>query len=108
MLPKLYELVGNKGAIIKLAGVSGAISVLLKIYYTNQNAMRPVEDERDYKVDLNHIFETSNRVHFTHSLALLAVPLVKYPLFVRLLLFNLVFRYSLLLFFVYKNIRLEH
>lgn len=82
ILPNLYELLGNKKMLIRIAGLSAASSIMFKIYYTYLQA--PVEDEQDYKVDLRNIFETSNRVHFTHSLALLAVPLVKYPFLVNI------------------------
>lgn len=45
---------------------------------------RTIEDDNDPKVDMQHIFDTTNRFHFLHSMALIAVPLVRRPIIVSI------------------------
>lgn len=71
--PKLYQLAGSNLYFLRLAGISGASAVLLGAI----GAHRPFPRADD--ADLKKIFNTANRFHFFHSLALLAVPLARRP-----------------------------
>lgn len=66
--------------LVRLAGLYGASAVAISAYGTHRK-YPPLDD--DPKVDLRNVFETANRVHFFHTLALLSTPLMRRPLFVR-------------------------
>ncbi|XP_044728409.1 transmembrane protein 256 homolog isoform X2 [Chrysoperla carnea] len=71
----LDQLARNAGPMVRLAGLSGATAVILGAYGSHRK-FPPVEKE---DVDLKVVFETANRYHFIHTLALLATPLCRAP-----------------------------
>lgn len=58
---------------VRLAGISGASAVALGAYGAH------VFYRRDYPEELKQVYETANRYHFLHTLALLGVPLCRRP-----------------------------
>ncbi|KAJ9591442.1 hypothetical protein L9F63_002048 [Diploptera punctata] len=58
---------------VRLAGLFGASAVALGAY--GAHAIYPKESREELK----KIYETANRYHFLHSLALLSVPLCRWP-----------------------------
>lgn len=56
---------------VRLAGLSGAIAVGMGAY--GAHGLKDIPEQR------KAVFETANRYHFIHALALLAVPLVNKP-----------------------------
>jgi uncharacterized membrane protein YgdD (TMEM256/DUF423 family) len=76
MQPKaLWELAGRNLNIIRFAGLSGCSAVILGAYGAHRQFSEPDEKGRDPK----QIFETANRYHFYHSIALCVVPLTRRP-----------------------------
>lgn len=73
----LYEQGGRFSSIfIRIAGFSGATAVILGAYGAHKQWNKdPNKPNRDPKA----IFETANRYHFFHSIALMATPLAKRP-----------------------------
>lgn len=61
------------GPFIKIAGVMGATAVALGAYGAHRTY------PKDKGQELKPIFDTANRMHFFHSLALLGVPMCKNP-----------------------------
>lgn len=78
MLP-LWKLVGSNLTLVRLAGLSGAAAVTLSAYGAHRKF------DKDSHPDLRNIFDTANRLHFFHSLALLSTPLARRPILVSLL-----------------------
>uniref|UniRef100_S4Q099 Transmembrane protein 256-like protein n=2 Tax=Pararge aegeria TaxID=116150 RepID=S4Q099_9NEOP len=70
----LWELAQEAGPFVRLAGLSGATAVVLGAMGAHRTF-----PETDNKEDLKKIFETANRFHFLHTLALMTVPLCKRP-----------------------------
>ncbi|XP_015178145.1 PREDICTED: transmembrane protein 256-like [Polistes dominula] len=69
---QLWKLSSALGPYVKLAGLSGAIAVSLGAYGAhNINAEKFPEQAK--------IFDTANRYHFFHTLALLGAPLCRRP-----------------------------
>ncbi|XP_038051014.1 transmembrane protein 256 homolog isoform X1 [Patiria miniata] len=64
---------------IRIAGVSGFLAVALGAY--GSHGLRKRVDDKTYEV-----FQTANRYHFIHTLALLAVPMTRHPTVVGVLL----------------------
>lgn len=83
IIPNLYKIAGSSLAFTRLGGLSGAAAMCLLVYHTHLPNV--VEDYDDPKVDMRRVFETTNRYHLIHSLALMAVPLVRHPIFVSTL-----------------------
>lgn len=77
----LWRLAGNHYHIIRLAGVSGCAAVILGAYGAHRK-FRPF-DEPEERADLRAIFDTANKYHLLHSVALLAVPMTRNPVIVR-------------------------
>lgn len=75
VLPALYKLAGHNYNFVRLAGLSGASAVVLGAIGSHH---LNIQD----KPELRNVFETANRFHFFHSIALLAMPLTKYPVIV--------------------------
>ncbi|KAK3926165.1 Transmembrane protein 256-like protein [Frankliniella fusca] len=73
-LPQLFKLVGYSGLFIRLAGLSGAAAVGLGAYGAHSIMNEEGNEHR------KRVFETANKYHFYHTIALLAVPLCHYPL----------------------------
>lgn len=71
----LWELAQEAGPYVRLAGISGASAVILGAMGAHRKF-----PETETKEDLRKIFETANRFHFLHTLALVTVPLCKRPL----------------------------
>ncbi|CAG0896218.1 unnamed protein product [Darwinula stevensoni] len=70
----LHRLMGSSRGIMVLAGLSGATAVMLGAYGAHVFLQkRGTTDEKRI------VFETANRYHFLHSIALLAVPLCRRP-----------------------------
>ncbi|CAG9859256.1 unnamed protein product [Phyllotreta striolata] len=69
----LWKLAAEHGPFIKIAGVMGATAVALGAYGAHKTYPKDKADE------LKPIFDTANRLHFFHSLALLGVPMCKNP-----------------------------
>lgn len=70
----LWQLAQEAGPFVRLAGLSGASAVVLGAMGAHRNF-----PETDTKEDLKKIFDTANRFHFLHTLALVAVPMCKRP-----------------------------
>ncbi|KAL4705002.1 hypothetical protein ACJJTC_009790 [Scirpophaga incertulas] len=70
----LWELAQEAGPFVRLAGLSGASAVVLGAMGAHRTF--PKTEEKD---DLRKIFDTANRFHFLHTLALVTVPLCKRP-----------------------------
>lgn len=70
----LWKLAGRSGFFVRIAGISGAAAVVLGAY--GAHSILP-DKEKDEKAKV--AFETANRYHFFHTLALLGVPLCRYP-----------------------------
>ncbi|CAO1413789.1 unnamed protein product [Diamesa serratosioi] len=71
----LYKQGGKSSSIfLRLAGLSGMSAVILGAY----GAHVPFKSSEGTR-DLKAVFETANRYHFIHSVALMAVPLTKRP-----------------------------
>lgn len=73
----LWKLAQEAGPYVRLAGLSGASAVVLGAMGAHRTF-----PETDSKEDLKKIFETANRFHFLHTLALVSVPLCKRPMLV--------------------------
>ncbi|XP_070496018.1 transmembrane protein 256 homolog [Chironomus tepperi] len=80
----LFDQGGRPASIfIRLAGLSGATAVILGAYGAHTSWVKdPNKPNRDPKA----IFETANRYHFFHSLALMAIPISKRPYLTGLLM----------------------
>ncbi|XP_011181685.1 transmembrane protein 256 homolog [Zeugodacus cucurbitae] len=72
-IPPLWKLAGRNQYFVRLAGLSGASAVILGAIGSHK--LHPTHEKDETKT----IFETANRFHFFHSLALLSVPLARYP-----------------------------
>uniref|UniRef100_A0A1A9X008 DUF423 domain-containing protein n=1 Tax=Glossina brevipalpis TaxID=37001 RepID=A0A1A9X008_9MUSC len=70
--PMLWKLGGRNYNFIRLAGLSGASAVILGAIGSHELVLPE-------KGELRTVFETANRFHFFHSIALLGVPLTKRP-----------------------------
>ncbi|XP_055853191.1 transmembrane protein 256 homolog isoform X2 [Episyrphus balteatus] len=69
----LWRLAGGNYNFVRLAGASGAAAVILGAIGSHRTLA--IQDKGESKA----IFETANRFHFFHSIALMAVPLAKRP-----------------------------
>ncbi|XP_046414496.1 transmembrane protein 256 [Neodiprion pinetum] len=67
----LWKLAAATGPYVRLAAFSGALAVVLGAYGSHRQY--PKETARDSM----RIFETANRYHFIHTLALLGLPLCR-------------------------------
>lgn len=75
-LTPLWKLAGHNLHFVRLAGLSGAAAVILGAYGAHKQLPHLPD------VDLKKVFETANRFHFFHSLALLAMPIARRPFIV--------------------------
>lgn len=74
---EVHEMLPSNGRVfIRLAGISGALAVALGAY--GAHVFRASTNEEQLKIT----YETGNRYHFLHTIALLGVPLTKRPLLV--------------------------
>lgn len=69
----LWKLASENGPFIRIAGIMGASAVILGAYGAHRTY------PKDRVQELKPIFETANRFHFFHSLALLGVPMCRNP-----------------------------
>lgn len=72
-VPPLWKLAAEQGPFVKLAGLMGASATILGAYGAHKTYPKENAEE------LRTIYQTANRYHFFHTLALLGVPLTKYP-----------------------------
>ncbi|XP_012235134.1 transmembrane protein 256 homolog [Linepithema humile] len=70
----LWKLAASTGPYIKLAALSGASAVILGAIGSHRHY-----SQDDVGVEQRRIFETANRYHFIHTLALLGLPMCRYP-----------------------------
>uniref|UniRef100_A0A182M1F2 DUF423 domain-containing protein n=1 Tax=Anopheles culicifacies TaxID=139723 RepID=A0A182M1F2_9DIPT len=85
-LPPMWKLLGRNRHIIRLAGLSGAAAVILGAYGAHYHFV-PKDDDMQER-DPRKIFETTNRYHFIHTLALLGAPLARHPLLTTILMIS--------------------
>uniref|UniRef100_A0A1L8D9X7 Putative conserved plasma membrane protein n=2 Tax=Nyssomyia neivai TaxID=330878 RepID=A0A1L8D9X7_9DIPT len=73
----LWKLAGKNLYIVRLAGLSGASAVMLGAY----GAHRDWDENGDPKKaeQAQKVFETANRYHQLHTLALVSIPIVRRP-----------------------------
>lgn len=69
----LWKLAAESGPFVRIAAIMGASAVALGAYGAHRSY------PKDKAQELKPIFETANRYHFFHSLALLGVPMCKNP-----------------------------
>ncbi|XP_023017214.2 transmembrane protein 256 homolog [Leptinotarsa decemlineata] len=69
----LWKMAAEGGPFIKIAGIMGASAVALGAYGAHKKY------PKDKVNELKPIYETASRYHFFHTLALLAVPMTRYP-----------------------------
>ncbi|KAK5647039.1 hypothetical protein RI129_005503 [Pyrocoelia pectoralis] len=69
----LWELAAQQAPIIRFAGISGASAVMLGAYGSHKSY------PKDKETELKSIYETGNRFHFLHTLALLGTPMCRNP-----------------------------
>lgn len=69
----LWELARKPGPFVQIAGFSGATAVILGAYGAHKKYPKDRVDE------LKPIYETANKFHFFHSLALIGVPMCRSP-----------------------------
>lgn len=68
----LWKMAGSNHNFIRLAGLSGATAILLAAYGGHR---LQVPEKAEYK----NSFDIANRFHFFCSLALMGIPMAKYP-----------------------------
>uniref|UniRef100_A0A0K8TPY6 Putative conserved plasma membrane protein n=1 Tax=Tabanus bromius TaxID=304241 RepID=A0A0K8TPY6_TABBR len=69
----LWRLAGSHLNFVRIAGFSGATAVILGAYGSHRQYP-------DDKGESKSVFETANKFHFFHSIALMAVPITRRPL----------------------------
>ncbi|XP_063902835.1 transmembrane protein 256 homolog isoform X2 [Zophobas morio] len=69
----LWKLAAETGPFVRVAGLMGASAVALGAYGAHRSYPKDKADE------LKPIFETGNRYHFLHTLAILGMPLCRNP-----------------------------
>lgn len=69
----LWKMASETGPFVKIGALMGAAAVIIGAYGAHR--AYPKDSAEEHKL----MFETANRYHFFHSLALLAVPLCRNP-----------------------------
>lgn len=69
----LWKLAAETGPFVRIAAIMGATGVILGAYGAHRKY------PKDTPQDLKGIFETANRYHFFHTLALFGVPMCRNP-----------------------------
>lgn len=69
----LWKLAGSAEYYVRIAGLMGASAVALGAYGAHSAF------QKDDKIELKEVFDRANKYHFIHSLALLGVPLCRWP-----------------------------
>jgi len=72
---EMQSLVRSTHPMLRIAGLSGASAVILGAYGAHAFMKKEGVD-----MEFKQVFETANKYHFLHSLALLGVPLCRKPL----------------------------
>ncbi|XP_059622153.1 transmembrane protein 256-like [Phlebotomus argentipes] len=72
----LWKLAGKNLYIVRLAGLSGASAVVLGAYGAHRNW--EAYDEKEAEAQ-RKAFDTANRYHLMHTLALMSIPIVRRP-----------------------------
>lgn len=97
---EMQSLVRSTHPMLRIAGLSGASAVILGAYGAhglwlfpqilsstalelNHSSLRAGLSKKDVDAEFKQVFETANKYHFLHSLALMGVPLCRKPLVVR-------------------------
>ena len=93
VMPPLWQVTGAHYNFIRFAGLSGASAVILAAIGSHK--LHTMSDKGDCKA----VFDTANRFHFFHSLALMGVPLTKYPLVTGILMANGMLLFSGILYY---------
>lgn len=70
----LWKILGHNTVWVRLAGLSGASAVALGAWGAHRTF--PSDDKRDLKA----VFDSANRIHFYHTMAMLAVPFAHRPM----------------------------
>ncbi|XP_018046678.1 PREDICTED: transmembrane protein 256-like isoform X2 [Atta colombica] len=70
----LWKLAAASGPYVRLAALSGATAVILGALGSHRHYSKD-----EIGQEQRRIFETANRYHFIHTLALLGLPLCKFP-----------------------------
>ncbi|XP_012536356.1 transmembrane protein 256 [Monomorium pharaonis] len=70
----LWKLAAASGPYVRLAALSGAAAVILGAIGSHRHYSKD-----EIGQEQRRIFETANRYHFIHTLALLGLPLCKFP-----------------------------
>lgn len=78
----LWKLAAETGPFVRIAAIMGATGVILGAYGAHRKY------PKDTPQDLKAIFETANRFHFFHTLALFGVPMCRNPKVVSEQLFS--------------------
>ncbi|XP_033227045.1 transmembrane protein 256-like isoform X2 [Belonocnema kinseyi] len=81
--PELYKLAAHAGPYVRIAGLSGAVAVVLAAYGSHK---KYPDDDRG--LEQRRVFDTASRYHFIHTLSLLSLPLVRSPLLAGTLFFS--------------------
>ncbi|KAL0132588.1 hypothetical protein PUN28_000386 [Cardiocondyla obscurior] len=79
----LWKLAAVSGPWVKLAAVSGASAVILGAIGSHWHYPKD-----EIGQEQRRIFETANRYHFIHTLALLGLPLCKHPAVASILMMS--------------------
>lgn len=88
----LWKLAAETGPYVRIAAVMGASAVILGAYGAHRTY--PKDKEQELRV----VFETANRYHFFHSLAILGLPLCRNPKVVSFLLTQIAGNFPKILF----------
>ncbi|XP_013107198.2 transmembrane protein 256-like isoform X1 [Stomoxys calcitrans] len=72
-MPPLWELAGHNRNFVRLAGLSGAAAVILGAIGSHNAKFKD-------NAEMRAVFDTANRFHFFHSIALMGIPLARYPM----------------------------
>ncbi|EFN89156.1 UPF0451 protein C17orf61-like protein [Harpegnathos saltator] len=70
----IWKLAAASGPYVKFAALSGAMAVVLGAIGSHRHYSKDEEGQEQRR-----IFETANRYHFIHTLALLGLPLCRVP-----------------------------
>lgn len=78
----MWDLSGKNYNFVQLAALSGATAVMMGTY--GRHSLSKINDIKE-QMGAKKVFEIANRFHFLHSLALLAIPLVRRPVLVSIM-----------------------
>ncbi|BFF89130.1 transmembrane protein 256 homolog [Drosophila madeirensis] len=73
----LHSLAGSHYHFVRLAGLGGASAIFMGAYC--KYVLRDIKDPKEQQ-DSQTLADVANRIHFLHSVAMMAMPLMHYPL----------------------------